>query len=170
MGPYKPKKVRPSNLSANFVVSPVDSSEEEVSDHNEFWSAFHLACISIHAWFTKTGSDKRSRGKALVKTSSFEQEEEEEAQAAAMLAVRQISLLLHRFVPFRFVSFRCVAFTRRGFAWPDTGRGSARLLRDILGASSSQAEERDILACASRELEERGRTLEAVRHQSLLHW
>ena len=49
VGPYKPKKVRPSNLSANFVVSPVDSSEEEVSDHNEFWSAFHLACISIHA-------------------------------------------------------------------------------------------------------------------------
>ena len=50
-----------------------------------------------------------------MKTSSFEQEEEEEAQAAAMLAVRQISLLLHRFVPFRCVAFCFVPFRSVSF-------------------------------------------------------
>eukprot|EP01046_Picozoa_sp_COSAG06_P017242 COSAG06_NODE_1163_length_10454_cov_16.507677_10_plen_114_part_00 len=97
MGPYKPKKVRPSNLSANFVVSPVDSSEEEVRDKRIVCPLFiyiqHIIVLPRQA-----RNKCSSRGKSTHNRTPFEQEEEElrlqeEAQAAAMLAVRKFIVI-----------------------------------------------------------------------------
>ena len=67
VGPYKPKKVRPSNLSANFVVSPVDSSEEEVRDKR-------IVCPLLRAtlfYQDRLGSFGTNMGKALIKNDVF---------------------------------------------------------------------------------------------------
>eukprot|EP01046_Picozoa_sp_COSAG06_P018820 COSAG06_NODE_1321_length_9872_cov_11.153177_3_plen_185_part_00 len=113
VGPYKPRKVRPSNLNANFVVSPVDSSEEEVRDKQRLLIRFLYNIITHNSFCQdRLGTNE---GEALIKTSFGQEEEElrlqEEAQAAAMLAVRKWHCcgVSFRFVSFRFVSFRSVS-------------------------------------------------------------